>query len=57
VETPCTKVCRIDPQRGLCAGCLRSLEEIAVWGTLSPAERRRVMAELPQRRSAERRPG
>jgi len=57
VDTPCIKVCRIDPHSGLCTGCLRSLEEIAAWRTLSPAERRRVMAELPKRGSAERAPG
>jgi len=51
LETPCIKVCRIDPHSGLCTGCLRSLDEIAAWGRMSSAERRRVMAELPRRAS------
>ena len=39
----------MDPQRGLCLGCARTLDEIARWGTLSDAERERIMAELPRR--------
>jgi predicted Fe-S protein YdhL (DUF1289 family) len=50
ISSPCTKVCTIDPRTGLCGGCGRTLDEIAQWGSLSEAERRRVMAELPQRR-------
>lgn len=58
LETPCIKVCRIDPHTGLCTGCLRSLDEIAAWGRLSRAERRDVMAGLAQRSAElrERRP-
>ena len=39
----------MDPQRGLCIGCARTLDEIARWGTMSEAERERIMAELPDR--------
>jgi uncharacterized protein len=41
----------MDPGRGLCTGCLRSLDEIARWGAMSEAERAAVMAELPSRKS------
>jgi predicted Fe-S protein YdhL (DUF1289 family) len=41
----------MDPRRGLCLGCARTLEEIARWAQMSDAERERVMAELPQRTS------
>jgi predicted Fe-S protein YdhL (DUF1289 family) len=50
-STPCIKVCVIDPATALCRGCLRSLDEIAAWSGMSEAERRRVMARLPDRRS------
>ena len=40
IETPCIKVCRIDQSRGICTGCLRTLEEIAGWGSYTPAQRR-----------------
>jgi predicted Fe-S protein YdhL (DUF1289 family) len=49
IETPCTKVCTIDPDSGLCIGCGRTLGEIGDWMSLSEAERRRIMAELPRR--------
>jgi hypothetical protein len=52
IASPCTKVCTIDPSSGLCWGCGRTLDEIARWGSLDDAERRRIMAELPQRLSA-----
>jgi predicted Fe-S protein YdhL (DUF1289 family) len=41
----------MDPQRGLCLGCARTLDEIARWGSMTDAERARVIAELPQRGS------
>lgn len=49
METPCIKVCVIDPGTRLCVGCARSLDEIAAWGTLSDTDRLRIMAELPDR--------
>jgi hypothetical protein len=48
--SPCIKVCTIEPDTGLCAGCARTLAEIAAWGGLSEAERLRIMLELPARR-------
>uniref|UniRef100_UPI003BAA7043 DUF1289 domain-containing protein n=1 Tax=Stappia sp. TaxID=1870903 RepID=UPI003BAA7043 len=49
IETPCIKVCRIDQSRGICTGCLRTLEEIAGWGSYTPAQRREIMNTLPSR--------
>jgi predicted Fe-S protein YdhL (DUF1289 family) len=49
VETPCTKVCTIDPRSSLCLGCRRTLDEIARWATMHPAERAAIMAALPRR--------
>lgn len=50
--SPCLQVCRIDPARGLCAGCLRSLDEIAARPQASPAEQRAIWARLPARAAA-----
>ncbi|HKD21910.1 MAG TPA: DUF1289 domain-containing protein [Rhizomicrobium sp.] len=49
VSTPCIKICTMDARSGLCAGCGRSLEEIARWGTMSESERLRIMETLPAR--------
>lgn len=51
VESPCTKVCRIDPQTGWCQGCLRRLDEIAAWGRSDDAARRALAARLDERRA------
>jgi predicted Fe-S protein YdhL (DUF1289 family) len=52
VESPCNKVCTVDPASSLCVGCGRTLAEIAGWLGLSVAERRRIMIELPRRLAA-----
>jgi len=52
IESPCIKVCVLDPGSKHCLGCGRSLAEIACWAAFSPEERRRIMAELPARMAA-----
>jgi uncharacterized protein len=49
IETPCTKVCVVEHNSGLCLGCGRTLGEIANWTAYSDTERARIMAELPRR--------
>lgn len=55
VLSPCTGVCTLDTQ-GLCAGCLRTGDEIARWSTMGDAERLRVMDDVLPRREAARDP-
>ncbi len=47
--TPCVNVCVIHPDAGICVGCQRTRDEIAAWGRLTNAERREIMATLPDR--------
>ena len=54
IASPCTKVCTMDPAADLCIGCGRTLAEIARWGSLPDEERRRIMANLPDRLAARR---
>jgi uncharacterized protein len=49
--SPCISVCEMMPEAGLCAGCFRTLDEIAAWGSLDAAEKRAVLAALPERRA------
>jgi hypothetical protein len=49
MQSPCVKTCVLDPGSGLCSGCGRTLDEIAAWSGLSDEERRRILAELPER--------
>jgi len=36
-------------QTGLCIGCLRTIDEIALWGQMSSAEREQVLRQIQQR--------
>lgn len=47
--SPCDNTCFIHPHRNICVGCLRSLEEIAGWGSMTAQEQRALLAELPAR--------
>ena len=57
IDSPCTKICVIDPKSRLCTGCKRSIDEIGAWGSMSPEIRRAIMAELPERQISKRRGG
>jgi predicted Fe-S protein YdhL (DUF1289 family) len=52
METPCVDICEMDRASGLCLGCARTITEIADWASMSSAERRRIMSELPERKAA-----
>jgi len=49
VASPCIGICRIDPHTGLCEGCLRTLDEIAMWGTLDDDARRDIWNAIRRR--------
>lgn len=50
--SPCINVCVMNPQTALCDGCQRSLDEIAVWGSASEAQKRAIWQLIRQRRAA-----
>ncbi len=49
-ESPCIKVCAIDPEDRVCMGCYRSLQEIAAWPRLTVIEKRDLLVTLQERR-------
>lgn len=49
IETPCVKLCVIEPETGFCIGCGRTRSEIGVWLDISPTERKTIMDALPER--------
>jgi len=51
VASPCINLCVIDGPTGLCAGCFRTLDEIAAWIDLSAVARRAVLDQLAGRRA------
>ena len=49
IETPCIKICVVDPETGFCIGCGRTRMEIGGWLGMSPEQRHAVMETLPER--------
>jgi len=49
IESPCVRICVVDPETGFCIGCGRTRGEIGSWIGMTPDERRTVMATLPER--------
>jgi uncharacterized protein len=49
--SPCISVCRMDAASGLCEGCLRTIDEIAVWSRLDPVSRDGIWQRLDERRA------
>jgi uncharacterized protein len=49
IESPCVKLCVVHPEERLCVGCFRTIEEISAWSGLTPAARREIVADLPNR--------
>ncbi len=47
--SPCINVCQMDAPTGWCAGCLRTLDEIAGWSRMGDAAKAEVLALLPAR--------
>ncbi|WP_339109438.1 DUF1289 domain-containing protein [Thioclava sp. GXIMD4216] len=52
IKSPCRNICTFDPASQTCLDCLRSLDEIARWGTMSHMERQKILKDLPRRRKA-----
>ena len=50
LESPCTRVCTLDLETGLCIGCMRTMDEISRWVSYSDAQRDAIRKELPLRR-------
>lgn len=46
VESPCRRICTLDPATRVCTACLRTLDEIARWGAMSDDEKRAVLSRI-----------
>jgi predicted Fe-S protein YdhL (DUF1289 family) len=49
IESPCIKQCTLDASGAYCTGCGRTRHEIALWSSMTHAERLEIMATLPAR--------
>ncbi len=51
--SPCLNICTLD-EDDVCTGCLRTLDEIASWGSLGAEAQWRIVEALPARAAARR---
>ena len=49
VPSPCLSICQMDAASGFCQGCLRTLDEIARWGTADDSFKRAIWARIANR--------
>ncbi|MCX7149625.1 MAG: DUF1289 domain-containing protein [Rhodocyclales bacterium] len=47
--SPCINVCKMEA--GLCAGCFRTLDEIARWADAGDDDKRQILAAVAQRKT------
>lgn len=52
IESPCISICELNTESGYCTGCLRTREEIAIWGRADTATRLEILDKLRDRRVA-----
>ncbi|MFM7319633.1 MAG: DUF1289 domain-containing protein [bacterium] len=52
ISSPCCKKCHLLPDN-TCGGCGRSLQEIAMWGSMTDEQRLAVRARIEARRGQE----
>ena len=50
VPSPCINICRMNAATGLCEGCWRNIDEIALWSQLGTEDKHSVMALVEMRR-------
>jgi predicted Fe-S protein YdhL (DUF1289 family) len=50
-SSPCVSICRMNPQTGLCQGCLRTIDEIANWSLLTNHEKLDILQQIEERAS------
>lgn len=49
--SPCINLCKMDPASGVCAGCYRTLDEIAAWSGLDDRRRDAILTNVAARRA------
>ncbi|MFK7842307.1 MAG: DUF1289 domain-containing protein [Sphingorhabdus sp.] len=52
MESPCNRICILDPKNGFCMGCGRTSSEIGEWATATADRQREILSSLPERMQA-----
>jgi len=46
MDSPCIQQCKLDSEQKYCLGCNRTLQEIALWNTLTEKQKQEVLDRL-----------
>ncbi len=49
IASPCISVCTVDRVRGMCIGCLRTLDEIGGWRIMTIEQKKAVIEACAER--------
>jgi len=49
IASPCVSVCTVDKARGMCIGCLRTLDEIGAWRTMTLEQKKTIIEKCADR--------
>jgi len=52
LSSPCNGVCTLDPEDNVCIGCFRSQQEIMDWRGSSPRQRKEILNQAQERKTA-----
>lgn len=52
LPSPCISICQMDAASGVCLGCYRTRQEIALWRDMPQGEQRDLLDVLNDRRAA-----
>lgn len=47
--SPCIGICKMNEQTGLCIGCFRTRNEIAMWSSAGAEDKRRILDAVVRR--------
>lgn len=50
IQSPCVRVCQLDPDTGFCRGCYRTVDEIAGWPEMSDRDKEECLNILDERK-------
>ena len=55
LPSPCVSICKLNKSTGLCEGCFRTKNEIALWASMNNDERLSLLPILRERQGLKRR--
>tara|TARA_B100000029_G_scaffold189329_1_gene187164 strand:- start:799 stop:987 length:189 start_codon:yes stop_codon:yes gene_type:complete len=52
IKSPCKNICSIDKETGLCLGCYRTINEIALWIKLDDIKKKIIFQTINRKKTS-----